>query len=52
MAWEPMVPEQTGISVSLAKRSYDSDWQICKYKQELSDFWAISYRFVHMFIII
>ncbi len=25
-----------------------SDWPICKNKQELSDFWAIGCRFVHM----
>ncbi len=27
-----------------------SDWPICKNKQELSDFWAISCRFVHIVI--
>ncbi len=29
-----------------------SDWQICKNKQEFSDFWAISYRFVHIVMLI
>ncbi len=33
-----------------ATHSYASDSQICKNKQRFFDFWAISYRFVHIHI--
>ncbi len=35
-----------------ATHSNASDWQICKNKQEFSDFWAISYCFVHIVMLI
>ncbi len=46
MAWEPIVSEQT------VEYSNASDWQICKNKQEFSDFWTISYCFVHIVMLI
>ncbi len=35
-----------------AFHSNASDWQICKNKQEFFDFWAISYRFEHIVMLI
>ncbi len=54
--WEPMVSEQTGISVSQAKLTQPiATPQIDRYvknKQGFSDFWAISYHFVHIAMLI
>ncbi len=43
--------QQTVAYQSVEQNTYNhnaSDWQICKNKQELSDFWAISYCFVQI----
>ncbi len=56
MAREPWFPNRpwniSQSSKTHATHSYASDWQICKNKLEFSDFWAISYRFEHIVVLI
>ncbi len=56
MAREPRFPSRlwkiSQSSRTHATHSNASDWQICKNKQEFSDFWAISYRFEHIVMLI
>ncbi len=59
MAQEPRFPnrlwmcvEYQSVKQNARNHSNASDWQICKNKQEFSDFWAISYCFVQIVMLI